>query len=208
MFPPDSATSGVSPDGKAIVRLRHEHLHHYEFDSEKDVYRLAKRFKLEHNDPQYLYVSNSGDVVALYLHRSAAIDLYAPDGNLRKSWTLSDFMSREQIAACARTGATTQWVDEAAFYDREFVFRGPSRRVRRVSSSYTIMHSGDPDSVFAFAINCESSKLVEIDLEQDTGLSDEASGKLADDAPGKTSLGSGYRSYDGQPLPSEGANDP
>ncbi len=192
MLPPAVATGAISPNGQCVLRIRHGKVFRYTFDNASSTFVLAGQFKLRDPSPQFVYVSDEGDVICISLSESEAMELYSPKGLSKRKWDLSEFLSRDQIKCCPKTGATTQWIDEAKFYDREFVFYGPSQRIRRMVASYTLMRRGDPSAEFAFALDCHAAELTEVE-----------SFELGDGEASRTpTIGnSSYRSYEGQPAP-------
>ena len=172
ILPPEIATGAISPNGQSVIRVRHGKVFRYALDTKSNTFTLVKQFNLRDPSPQFVYVSDHGDVVCIWLSDPGAIELYSSKGVSLRQWNLGDFLSHDQIQCCAQTGATTQWIDEAKFYDRDFVFRGPSQRVRRVASSYTLMRTGNPTAIFAFILDCKTAKLTEDRDEDRTEPSD------------------------------------
>ncbi|MFV1965577.1 MAG: hypothetical protein ACC628_09160 [Pirellulaceae bacterium] len=165
------ARHALSPDGKLLVRIKttkrdekskdppkHE-VSYYGFDATKDSYVRRSRFQLTGYLSQMLYVSNSGDLIMISLGEKHAVRLYSKKGNLTKSWSLEDFLTKDEIKACAQTGSTLQWLEEGAFYDRVFYLRGPSRLIRALRPPYTVMRGADDKVTFSASINTETAKL-------------------------------------------------
>ncbi len=72
---------------------------------------------------------------------------------------MCDFLTKEEIKACAETGSTLQWLEEAAFHGRVFDLRGPSRFIRALQASYTVMRGADDNVTFSASINVKTAKL-------------------------------------------------
>lgn len=168
---PSVARHALSPNGQLLVRIKtakrdersneppkHE-VSYYEFDASEDSYIQRSGFKLTGSLGQMLYVSNAGDLVLISLKENEAIRLYSKEGKLANSWDLDDFLAEHEIDACAKTGSTLQWLEEGAFDDRVFFFRGPSRRVRALSPPYTVLRGADEAVAFSAAINSENAML-------------------------------------------------
>ena len=141
---PSFARHAVSPDG---------------FDQSKDSYIRRSGFELT-GLSQLLYVSNAGDLIMISLCEGDCIRLYSKDGKLVKTWKLNEFLSKEEIEACAQTGATLQWLEEGAFSDRVFHFRGPSRQIRGLTPPYTVMRLPDEKVIFSASIHTATAELV------------------------------------------------
>lgn len=160
---PSLAQHALSPDGKVIVRVERlsgdngsppqYEASYYQFHAAENSYRRTCSFVIRNYSAQLLFVSNAGDLLTVMLSERDAITLYSPEGNVVKSWNLSDFLSNSQIAACAETGSTVQWFDEGAFHDREFSCIGPSRRVRAVQPPFTIMRGVNGEVSFTISID-------------------------------------------------------
>ncbi|MEM6691864.1 MAG: hypothetical protein AAF664_20715 [Planctomycetota bacterium] len=168
MEPPSVATAAVSPNGRFVVRLHEGEALRFSQATAVDAYKLEARFKVVGEGPQFIFVSDSADILFVYLDERTSIQLYDLNGQLRKTWSLNELLTQKQIGTCMRTGATIQWLDEAAFFDRRLAIRGPSCRVRCVASSYTLMSRGDPDAQFAFAIDCKTPEVERITMDENT----------------------------------------
>jgi hypothetical protein len=168
---PSYARHSLSPDGKLLVRIttakpvdkskdrpRHE-IACYEFDAAKDSYVRRSSFPLTGELSQMLYVSNSGEIIMINLGHEEAIRLYSNKGKLRKSWNVADFLTEAEITACAKTGSTLQWLDEAEFDNRVFYWSGPSRFIRALRGSFTVMRGADPKVEFSGTIDVETAKI-------------------------------------------------
>jgi hypothetical protein len=165
------ATRALSPDGNVIVRVTlakpaakgepasQNEVIYYHFDETSNTYVKRSQFNLSAYHAQMLYVSNAGDLLLISLGTKDAIRLLAKDGKLVKTWSLGDFLSPAEIKACAETGSTLQWLEEGAFYERQFYFRGPSRTVRAVSPPYTVMRGVDEKVTFSGTINAKDATL-------------------------------------------------
>jgi len=117
---PSVARHALSPDGKLLVRIKtakrddksrdlpnHE-VSYYEFDASKDSYVRRTSFQLTGYLAQMLYVSNSGELIFVSLREKDAIRLYSKRGKVTRSWALDDFLTKDEIIACAQTGSTLQ----------------------------------------------------------------------------------------------------
>jgi hypothetical protein len=168
---PIAATHAMSPNGSLIVRItppkavdkspiapKHE-VHYYEFDKSLDGYVHKTTFTLAGYLGQMLYVSDAGDLVLISLEKKDAIRIYGKDGKLAKSWSLTDFLTDAEIEGCAQTGATLQWLEEGAFYDRVFWCKGPSRQIRALLGSYAVMRGEDAKVQFSAAIEISNLTL-------------------------------------------------
>jgi hypothetical protein len=76
-----------------------------------------------------------------------------------KSWNLNEFLTASQIEACAKTGATLQWLDEGAFLEQNFYFKGPSHRIRALNPSFTIMRGVDAKVTFSGLLDAENATI-------------------------------------------------
>lgn len=168
---PSVARHALSPNGQLLVRIKtakrderskeppkHE-VSYYEFDASEDSYVQRSGFNLTGSLGQMLYVSNAGGLVLISLRENEAVRLYSKEGKLANSWDLDDFLTEDEINACAKTGSTLQWLEEGAFDDRVLYFRGPSRRVRALSPPYTVMRGADEAVAFSATINSENAML-------------------------------------------------
>jgi hypothetical protein len=168
---PDHARHASSPDGNLIARIKTtkraggskgltEHdVSFYKYDSDTNSYTLRTSFHLVANLSQMLYISNFGDLVMITLSEKDAVRLYSKTGKLEKSWDLTEFLTEAEIVACAETGATTQWLEEAEIRDRRFFMKGPSQVIRAVRPPYTIMRGVDSKTTFTASINLETCEL-------------------------------------------------
>jgi hypothetical protein len=166
------AHSAESPDGNLVVRIVRNgtakssgelaaHLvRFYEFDAAKDLFGRKSEFPLTGSPAHCLYVSNHGDLVLVSLNDKDAVRLLSNNGRLIRSWALADFLSGAEINACAKTGATLQWLDEGAFLDREFYFKGPSHRIRALHAPFTVMRGVDLKVSFSGTIDAQSGELL------------------------------------------------
>jgi hypothetical protein len=171
---PTAARYAISEDGNWVVRIKtsekkpeadeyptHE-VCYYMFDDASDEYVRQTSFKFTDDLPQMLYVSNDGDLLLITLSESNSIRVFSGTGAAMKSWSLEQFLTKEEIAACAETGSTTQWFEEGSFYDRVFVFKGPSRRIRCLKSPYTVMRGSDEKVTFAASLDLKSQTIESI----------------------------------------------
>jgi hypothetical protein len=168
---PIAATHAMSPNGNLVVRItspgvladppapvKYE-VHYYEFDKSLDGYVHGATFTLAGYLSQMLYVSDAGDLALVSLEKKDAIRIYGKDGKLAKSWSLTDFLTDAEIEGCAQTGATLQWLEEGAFYDRCFWFKGPSRQIRALQGSYAVMRGDDAKVEFSASIDISNLTL-------------------------------------------------
>ena len=144
------AQHALSPNGRLLVRIKTAErdeaskerpkyeVTYYEFDAVKDSYERQSSFPFSGND---------------------AVRLYSKTGELIQSWNLQDFLTPNEIKACAATGSTLQWFEEGAFIDRRFHFRGPSRLIRALQPPYTVMRSVNHNVTFSGSINLDTVKL-------------------------------------------------
>ena len=168
---PSVARHALSPDGKLLVRIKtamlddrsedppkHE-VAFYEFDATEDSYVRRSEFQMTGALGQMLYVSDAGDLVLVSLSENTAVRLFSKAGKLVKSWNLDEFLTADEIKACAKTGSTLQWLEERVFYDRVFYLRGPSRVIRALSPPYTVMRGADEKVAFSAAIDSADATL-------------------------------------------------
>jgi hypothetical protein len=168
---PIPATRALSPDGNLLVRITPndakgdlENLYvynvtYYAYAAASDSYVKRSSFRLQGYLSEMLYVSNSGDLVLIALDPKEAIRLYSPEGKPVKTWDLSDFLTKKEIKACAQTGSTLQWLDEASFSDRTLTFRGPSHVIRALQASYTVMRGANPRVSFSGTLDATTGDL-------------------------------------------------
>jgi len=167
---PTRADNAASPDGNLVVRieidkserppgaLRSHVVRYYEFDASKDSYVRRSEFRLN-SLGQLLFVSNGGDLVMISLGEKEAIRLYAKDGKLVKAWGLDELLIPSEIEACAQTGATLQWLEEGAFFERSFYFKGPSLRIRALQPPFTVMRGANAKVSFSGTVDAKTGKL-------------------------------------------------
>lgn len=168
---PSVATHAISPNGELLVRIKtgkgkvnsqnipeHE-VTFYVLDAAKDSYVRNTSASFTGYLAQMLYLSNEGDLIFVSLDETEAIRLYSKDGKLRKSWDLADFLTKDEIKSCAKTGSTLQWLEEGAFDDRTFSFYGPSRRIRALSPPLTVMRGANFKVTFSGSINAVNAEL-------------------------------------------------
>jgi hypothetical protein len=169
-FGPASATKATSPDGNLIVRISPTkeddeadkpsyNVVYYKFDATNDAYSKSSSFVLHDYLGQMMYVSNAGDLVIVSLGEKEAIILYAADGKRVKAWDLSDFLTKEEIDGCTKTGSTLQWLEEATFGGRELYFHGPSSVIRAMQGSYTVMRGATEGISFSGVLDAAEKKL-------------------------------------------------
>lgn len=180
---PVTAKAAISPDGSAIVRISYEKLSQkeieeargrskhggvftrkeiatiYSYNPATDSYAKKARIETGHLAPQFLYISNEGDVVFVSLGEKGALHLFSKDGKVRKSWDLLDFLTRREIFACAKTGSTLQWFKNGAFVGRTFYFRGPSRGIQALRPPYTLMRTANENVEFSGSIDAEKADI-------------------------------------------------
>ena len=165
------AQHALSPNGRLLVRIKTAErdeaskerpkyeVTYYEFDAVKDSYERQSSFPFSGNLSQMLYVSDAGELMMISLGEKDAVRLYSKTGELIQSWNLQDFLTPNEIKACAATGSTLQWFEEGAFIDRRFHFRGPSRLIRALQPPYTVMRSVNHNVTFSGSINLDTVKL-------------------------------------------------
>jgi hypothetical protein len=158
---PVYATKAMSPDGNLLVRItlvKHAddneekptyNVVFYKFGAAKEGYLKDSEFVLRDYLGQMMYVSNAGDLVIVSLGENEAVMLFSPEGKRLKAWNLDEFLTKEEISACAQTGSTLQWLEEASFGGRSPYFRGPSRVIRAMQASYTVMRGADEKISFS-----------------------------------------------------------
>lgn len=161
---PQSEWKAMSPDGNLVVRISEKRDYselsatYYEYDAMNDEYARGKTIPVL-GRAQMLYVSNAGDLIMIALGQEESISLYSKDGKLTRQWSLKDFLTAKEIKACAKTGSTLQWFDEGTFANRTFHFRGPSRRIRGLQPSYTVMRGADSKISFFGTVDAKSGTL-------------------------------------------------
>jgi len=176
---PAVATKAMSPDGNLMVRITPAkpgddeeekstyNVVYYKFDAAKEGYSKHSTFVLKDYPGQMMYVSNTGDLVIVSLSEKEAITLYSPEGKRRKVWDLADFLTKQEIAGCAETGSTLQWLDEASFGGRHLYFRGPSRVIRAMQGSYTVMRGADEKIAYSGVLDVVEQKLTKDEPEEE-----------------------------------------
>lgn len=175
---PEVAVRAMSPDGQLVVRItkgtkdpsgteRAKHgVSFYEFDSAANAYVFRSSFTTD-SLSQLLYVSNSGELAMISLKEEESLRLHKRDGTLLKSWNLRNFLSAAEITACAKTGSTIQWLEEASFVGKRFYIRGPSRVIRALKPPYTVMRGVAEDVEFFASIDVDTAKLTKRAAEDD-----------------------------------------
>lgn len=110
----------MSPDGNLLVRITLAKeaqdddekptydVVYYKFDAAKESYAKHSAFVLKEYPGQMMYLSNAGDLVIVSLSEKEAISLYSPEGKRLRTWDLTDFLTKQEIAGCAETGSTLQ----------------------------------------------------------------------------------------------------
>lgn len=168
---PATAMFAASPDGNLIVRLTVAEnsdaadrpprtlIHYYRFNPSKNDYVPDKVVECSGAWGQMLYVSNAGDVVAVGLSETGSLQIFSPDGKLVKKVDLKQFLTQNEIDACARTGSTLQWLDEGSFAGRKFYFSGPSHLIRAIRGSFSVMRGADEKVRFAASIDAATGEL-------------------------------------------------
>jgi len=166
-YPPTAAQRAMSPDGNLLVRItapvtsRKFDVAYYVFDAASDSYVRRSSFQMTGGPGEMMYVSNAGDLVLISLSEKDAIRLVSPSDGLVRSWDLSRFLSRREIKACARTGSTLQWLEEGAFSNDTFRFRGPSTVIRALGgTSYTVMSGAKPSVSFSGSLDAATGELI------------------------------------------------
>ena len=166
------ATQATSPDGNTIARVElgkppsagrrrgPSRVSIYKFDPVADAYTRRSHFELDASPSELLYVANDGEHFAFInlFDTTEAIRIYKGRDRL-KSWDLSDFLTIEEIAACAETGSTIQWFDDGRFSRDAFHFEGPSRSIKGLEAPFTIMKSADDSVFFSGSINLKTQEL-------------------------------------------------
>lgn len=177
---PVVATKAMSPDGNLLVRITPArqaddddeqptyNVAYYKFDVAKEIYSKQSAFVLKDYLGQMMYVSNAGDLVIVSLSEKQAVTLYSSEGKRLKVWDLDDFLTKQEIAGCAQTGSTLQWLDEASFGGRNLYFRGPSRVIRAMHVSYTVMRGVDEKIAFSGVLDVKERKLTKDEPEEET----------------------------------------
>jgi hypothetical protein len=177
---PASATKAMSPDGNLLVRIMPAknaqdddekpmyNVVYYKFDAAKEGYSKHSEFALKDYPGQMMYVSNAGDLVIISLSEKEAVTLYSPEGKRLKAWDLADFLTKKEIEGCAETGSTLQWLDEASFGGRDLYFRGPSRVIRAMQGSYTVMRGADEKIAFSGVLDVVERKLTKDEPEEES----------------------------------------
>jgi hypothetical protein len=172
---PTVATRAVSPDSNLVVRIEKQRaadlkvvkykVSYYEYDGDSDSYRHTTSFDLGPPLSQLLFVSDAGDLLFVSLAERDAVRLYSKAGKLVKTWSLGDFLSKEEIDGCAQTGSTLQWFESGGFVAnpalgyRAFHLAGPAKTIKALHPPLTVMRGADPNVSFEATIDMTTTKI-------------------------------------------------